>query len=97
MHLGLGRNGQTYTRAPREVTGERKRGELNPYSLAYPPSTPMRECLDWWDGVAYRVEVDREPAKLLRSKRLPGNARMKLALGSPLRYLSLPSKPRHTG
>ncbi|MCE4601848.1 MAG: type II toxin-antitoxin system RelE/ParE family toxin [Desulfurococcales archaeon] len=30
--------------------------------------------------MAYRVEVDREPAKLLRSKRLPGDARMRLAL-----------------
>jgi hypothetical protein len=30
--------------------------------------------------VPYRVEVDREPAKMLRSKRIPAHARMRLAL-----------------
>ena len=30
--------------------------------------------------MSYRVEVDREPAKLLRSKRIPADARMRLAL-----------------
>ncbi len=29
--------------------------------------------------MAYRVEVDREPARLLRSNRLPGDARIRLA------------------
>ena len=35
----------------------------------------------------YRVEVDREPAKLLRGKKLPAEARMRLALA--IRELSV--------
>ncbi|MCE4613734.1 MAG: hypothetical protein F7C07_07920 [Desulfurococcales archaeon] len=31
-------------------------------------------------GEPYRVEVDREPARLLRSKRIPATDRMRLAL-----------------
>lgn len=30
-------------------------------------------------GEPYRVEVDREPARLLRSKRIPATDRMRLA------------------
>ena len=30
--------------------------------------------------MAYTVEVDREPAKLLRNKRIPADTRMRLAL-----------------
>jgi len=31
-------------------------------------------------AIVYRVEVDREPANLLRGRRLPAEARMRLAL-----------------